>query len=259
MNKILILPVYNETDTVIKVLEETVKYVDKMVIIDDGSTDSSKQRILEWMKGKKNVHLLTLRRNKGMAYALKVSFFYLIRLLDEKRISLNDILVNIDADGQHKAGDIPEAIEYMNRKNLDVLLAERDLSPYPWYKRLGNPIISTIGSLLSGFKYNDIECGLRFIKIRVIPSLLKYYTGFKYSCAQEIGIITARLKYKIDNNFPTQIIYYRPRTKLPDVLINLIMGTFALLRVVFALENDVKENFGRILYSKNCEIISNDE
>jgi len=259
MNKILVLPVYNEAGTVTKVLKETVKYVDKMVITDDGSTDSSKEKILEWMKEKKNVHLLALKRNKGMAYALKVSFFYLMRLLEQKRINLNDILVNIDADGQHKAADIPEAIEYMNRNNLDVLLAQRDLSPYPWYKRLGNPTISIIGSLLSGFKYNDIECGLRFIKIEVIPSLLKYYTGFKYSCAQEIAIITARLKYKIDNNFPTEIIYYRPRTKLPDAFINLIMGTFALLRVMFALENDAKKDSGRILSSENCEIITNDK
>jgi len=259
MNRILVLPVYNEADTVIKVLKETVKYVDKMVIIDDGSTDASKEKILEWMKEKRNVHLLALKRNKGMAYALKVSFFYIMRLLEEKRINLNDVLVNIDADGQHKASDIPGAIEYMNRHNLDMLLAERDLSPYPWYKRLGNPTISIMGSLLSGFKYNDIECGLRFIKIKVIPSLLKYYTGFKYSCAQEIAIITARLKYKIGNNFPTQIVYYRPRTKLPDVFINLIMGTFALLRVMFALENNAKKDLGRILYSENCEIITNDK
>jgi hypothetical protein len=113
---------------------------------------------------------------------------------------------------------------------LEVALTRRDFSRYPRYKRLGNALMSLWGSLLSGFRYRDIESGFRGLRLRVVPAMLDYYTGYRYSCAQEIAIITARLGLRVDNSFETPIALYRSQTGLRDVVCNAALGLVALVR-----------------------------
>jgi len=198
---VLLIPVYNEEKNIINVLNN-VKHFDILIIVNDGSSDSSEDLILEWMGKKNNVYYRKFKKNRGMAAALKKGFCFINHLLEIKKLTVDDMVVTIDSDGQHKPEFITKMVDYARDNEYDMVLANRDFSHYPYYKIVGNSILSTWATILSKYKWNDIESGLRCFKVGILSDILKYYTGYRYSNAQEIGIITALHGYRISNLFP---------------------------------------------------------
>lgn len=239
MNKVLVMPQFNEAKTIIDVLTRAHEFVDEIVVVDDGSTDGSGRLVREWMDSRPGVTLITLASNRGMSGALLAGFCYVNAALCQGRLGRETVIINMDADGQHRAEEINRGVDLLLGGNYDVVLGRRDLSGYPRFKQVGNRMLSWWASLLSGFRYHDVECGFRFMRAEVIPSLLVYFTGRKYGCAQEIGIITALLGAKIENTFESKVIYYRPGAKISDGFVNLSMGALAFARVKLRVRNDV--------------------
>ncbi len=230
MKRIALIPVYNEEATLLSVLEPLASLVDLLVIVDDGSTDRSPVLVESWARSRSHVRVLRLPVNQGMSSALREGFVFLDSLLRGGSLGPEDLMLTLDADGQHDAREIRALCEHVERMGLDVALTRRDFSLYPLHKRLGNRIMTVWGSVWSGFRYADVESGFRAMRLKVIPGLLDYYTGFRYSCAQEIAIVTARLGFRVDNSFTTVIQLYRSQTAIRDVFINAFLGFWAFAR-----------------------------
>lgn len=230
MRKIALVPVYNEASTLIEVLEGIIPLVDILVLVDDGSTDGSLDLARRWSRDHSNMEILALVENHGMSTALREGFAHVVELLKGGSVHPDDLLVTLDADGQHDPKGIVALSEYMRTKGLDVALTRRDFVLYPFHKRWGNRLLTLWGRLWSGHEYQDVESGFRGLRLEVLPLLLEYYTGYRYSCAQEIAILTARLGFKIDNSFPTKIQRYRSHTALRDVFVNALWGFWAFVR-----------------------------
>ncbi len=228
---VAIIPIYNEAPTVLKVLSKVEKRADKLIAVDDGSTDRTPDLLNYWAKHHPKVIVIRLPRNVGMAGALKRGFQEAERMLRRGTLGPEDILFNIDADGQHKPEYIPAIAGYMARGRWDIVLTRRDFSKYPLYKRLGNRALSWVSRVLSRHPYRDVESGLRFMRAKVIPRLLDYFTGWRYSCAQEIALITALAGFRVDNTYVVKIAYYRPGTTLWDGFIVLFMSFYTWGRV----------------------------
>ncbi len=237
---IVVLPVYNEEKTLKNILPRITAHSDILVCVDDGSCDQSPAILYRYAKKMKNTYIVTLPENNGMAGALKNGFLFVLYLLKKKLIRNEDIVVTIDADGQHKPEYIPEIAEYMRLKEADVVLTRRDFSAYPLYKVIGNKFLTFTNSLLSGKKYKDVESGLRFMKVRTLAPILRYYTGVQYSCAQEIALISARLGLKINNDFLVNIAYYRPGTTVLDGFIVLFYSLMTFMKWLFQFEEVVE-------------------
>lgn len=244
--RILVMPQFNEARTIIQVLDKAYSYVDVIVVVDDGSTDASNSLIQAWMRDKDKVFLISLGRNRGMSGALLAGFCHVYELLVTGAVSPDDVVINIDADGQHRPEEIPSILEFMEGEGYDIVLTRRSFSGYPRLKRVGNWGLSVWASLLGGIRYRDVECGFRFMRARVIPKLLEYFTGRRYGCAQEIGVITALLDFKICNDVPTQINYYRKGARMRDGATNLRMGLLAFLRVKLGLRNELPRLVERV-------------
>jgi glycosyltransferase involved in cell wall biosynthesis len=230
MRKIALIPVYNEESTLLSVLEALIPHVDGIEIVDDGSSDQSSYLASKWARGRRNVNVLRLPENRGMSAALREGFVHLAARLQSAELDPEDILLTIDADGQHDAQEIGSLCEFMETGRLDVVLTRRDFSLYPHYKRIGNSMMTLWGSLWSGFRYRDVESGFRALRLKVLPPLLDYYTGYRYSCAQEIAVLTARLGFRVDNSFKTIIRLYRSQTSFRDVILNASLGFWAFAR-----------------------------
>jgi len=241
--KIVILPVFNEELTVVDVLDHLKSQVDIFIIVDDGSTDTSKQKIISWSKkirnfeDTKNIYFFSLKQNSGKGRVFWNCFCFIKYLLDTNQISLDDLIITIDADGQHKPENITPIIEYLEKKNLELVITKRDFSIYPFYKKFGNKFLSIWASIIGGFKFNDIESGFRIFQAKVINEILLYYTGYRYSCEQEMGIIAAQLHIKMDNDYPVAVDSYVPGATFKDALGIILMGIIAFLRVRFKLQN----------------------
>ena len=230
MRKIALLPVYNEESTLLSVLEPISSQVDMLVVVDDGSTDSSLRLVQKWAQEHPRTAVLPLAENHGMSAALREGFAHIERLLENHELDPDDLLLTLDADGQHDWKAIRPLCEYVENGGFDVALTSRDFALYPVHKRIGNRLMTLWGRIWSGFAYSDVESGFRAMRLKVIPDLLDYYAGRRYSCAQEIAVLTARLGFKVDNGFRTTIRHYRSQTSMRDVIINAWLGFLAFSR-----------------------------
>jgi glycosyltransferase involved in cell wall biosynthesis len=222
--------VYNEAATLLSVLDPVSSRVDHVLVVDDGSVDGSLDLARGWTSSRPGAAVLRLHDNRGMSAALREGFIHLAARLSAGELGPDDLLFTLDADGQHDPDEIPALGDYMRRNGLDVALTRRDFRLYPRHKRLGNDLMSLWGSAWSGFRYRDVESGFRGMRLRVLAPLLDYYTGYRYSCAQEIAVLTARLGFRVDNDFRTVIRLYRSQTGVRDVAVNAGLGFWAFAR-----------------------------
>src|SRR5262245_8474315 len=93
------LPVYNEAAYVNGVLDQVVRYSSDVLVVDDGSTDSTS----ELLARRGDIEQIRHERNQGYGAALRSAFEYAL----ERRY---DALVTIDCDGQHEPVRIPDFV-----------------------------------------------------------------------------------------------------------------------------------------------------
>lgn len=150
----VIIPAYNEEKFIAEVIESAKKYVDLVIVVDDGSSDSTSEI------AKKHADVF-LRHpiNGGKGVAMKTGFLY----AKNKGI---DVVITIDADLQHDAEKIPEFINTLEKKEADIVIGARGLgSSAPIVYRFGNFVLNTTFSLLYGQKITDTQSGYRAFRM----------------------------------------------------------------------------------------------
>lgn len=179
-----VIPFYNESTTIKKIIDETHKYVNTIIAVNDGSTDDSAEKILI----KKNVILLSDNKNQGKGFALKKGF--------TKAIEIGcDAVITLDADLQHNPESIPKFIKFLSK--FDLILGNRlnDISDMPKQRILSNRLTSFLLSKKTGIKIVDSQCGFRAFKTEVLKKVKTRSNG--YEAESEIIILAARAGFKI--------------------------------------------------------------
>ena len=241
MKTLALVPVFNEAPNILYVLADLENFVDEVLVVNDGSWDESEERVLEWMsQDEHNVELVTLKRNLGMSGAMLTGFALLQKRIEEKTLMENDIIVKIDADRQLKPSDIPSLKKVLIQENLALVRARRKFSRYPKYKLLGNKFMSATISILAGQRFWDVESGFVVMRAGTLRPLLQYSTGYRYSLADELSVILPRLGYNVSDEPLVDVPYFRSNTHVRDVLINLVLGFVALVRVTFKIKSNPK-------------------
>lgn len=236
MSKLIaVLPVFNEEATVLDVLQRASPCADLMVLVNDGSKDRTGELLRAFARRRRGAYVLDLPGNRGMAGALEAGFRFVLHLRGIGMVRDSDAVATLDADGQHEPEALPAALHHMERKKADVVLARRDFSAYPAYKVWGNRLLTAYARLLSGHPYADVECGFRLLRVRTLAPLLRYYTGVRYSCAQEIALISARLGYRVDNTFLIRVPRYRAGTTVADGFVVAVLALVAAARLLLDL------------------------
>ena len=149
MNEIwAVIPAYNEERDILGIINKTKKFVDNVVIVDDGSSDMTK-KIAE----KTGVIVLRHMINLGKGAALKTGCDFAVKKGAK-------FIITLDADAQHNPDDIPRFIEKL--KKYDIVFSYRKASgKMPLVLRFGNWFISNIVIALYGIGLNDTQCGFR--------------------------------------------------------------------------------------------------
>jgi len=237
MIKVAVIPIYNEAANLERILTTFGARMDITIAVNDGSTDASRSILTRWIAGQRGSYFIDKPANRGKGSALKDGFALAALLRESGALANDDLLYTFDADGQHTVDSIEKLAERAVSDKLDMLLTRRDFSRYPRFKRVGNWGLSRFASLLGRYRYHDVECGLRVIRVGALPDLLAYYIGYKYSCEQELGILAASLGYRIDNSYKVEVPYYRAGTKVPDGIINVSLGLAAWIRLQLGLRS----------------------
>lgn len=214
-NKIAaVIPFFNESRTIYQIINNTLKYVDCVIAVDDGSTDGSSNKIPE----NKNITLIKNKENKGKGFALREG-------LIEGAKKGYDQIVTIDADLQHNPDEIPLIIRELN--NFDIVIGNRlnNIVNMPLHRKMSNKITSSLLSLKTGVNIIDSQCGFRAYKAEVIKNIRTFKNG--YEAESEILIKASRKGYKIGFT-DISTIYGSEESKMTPV-----KTTFNFIKVLF--------------------------
>ena len=119
----LIIPVYNEEKNIASVINSVPEYVDEVIVVDDKSTDSTKEILLRLKRDMNNLTLIEKNFNDGPGSAKREGYIYSSK-------SEHDIFVTIDGDGQMDPDEIYKLIDPIINGDADFTKANRLLHNY---------------------------------------------------------------------------------------------------------------------------------
>lgn len=171
MKILIIIPAYNEAANIINTINNIKKYKKysfDYVVINDGSTDKTKE-LLE----SNDINYIDLPYNLGIGAAVQTGYKY---------ASYNnyDIAVQFDGDGQHDINYLDRLIEPLINSEADIVIGSRFIDNTSNFKstktrQLGISIISLLIKLLSHKKIKDVTSGFRAVNKTVIDIFAKNY------------------------------------------------------------------------------------
>ena len=165
----VIIPAYNEEETIGSVVLRAKKYAGEIIVVDDGSADKTAE-VAELAGAKVIKHEL----NKGKGTALKAGF-------KKAREFDPSIVVCLDSDGQHNPDEIPNLIASIINKKADIVIGSRFLEGtvnLPVYRRFGQKILDFITNLASRSNVSDSQSGFRAFSRNAMDKLKFREKGF---------------------------------------------------------------------------------
>lgn len=217
----VIIPTFNNQNTIVKVIEDVLEYSHEIIVVNDGSTDNSE----DLLSGIQKIDVVSYPKNKGKGYAIRLG----IKRALEKGF---DYAVTIDADGQHFADDLVVFAEKLKVCPDSIIIGSRNIEID------GMPAKNTFANKFSNFwfwaetgqKLPDTQSGFRLYPIKLYQNT-RWFTN-KYEFEIEIlvrsawsGINIIPVPIKVD--YPEdRVSHFRP---LPD------FGRISVLNTVLVL------------------------
>jgi len=198
MNKIVaIIPAFNEEIAIGSVILRTLQYVDKIIVINDGSSDKTED--IAKLAG---AEVISHPNNLGKGKGLKSGFDFIQSFNeDNENNNSNDffnIIVTIDGDGQNNPDEIPKLISPIVSGEADFVNGSRYLQgskedDTPGYRRVGQKVLDKATNISSGLNITDSQSGFRAFSKKTIPFFKLNDSGFgieseMLSDAAEAGI-----------------------------------------------------------------------
>lgn len=191
------IPAFNEERTIAKVVARAMKHVDRVVVVDDGSADDT-ALIAESL----GANVVRHDENKGYGAAIRSCF-------SAARDLAADVLVTLDADGQHDPEQIPKVIEPILNGESDVVVGSRfhrggGREEIPRYRIAGMRMLNEATNRIAKQKVADTQSGFRGYSRRAIDSIRIYETGM--GVTSEIDVRTGDVGLRVVE-VPIQVAY----------------------------------------------------
>lgn len=206
-NLIVLIPAYNAAQTLGPVLEKVRSLGLEILVVNDGSTDSTAQIAREF-----GAHLLEHPRNLGKGMALRTGFQYIL----QKDYPL---VITLDADGQHDPSAIPFLLKVFQSVQPDLLLASRagEFGRMTFLRRFWNRLGGKAVSRLCHADITDSQSGFRLIRTALLREISLTTTGFEMelellikACKKGFGVLSIPINVsKVDG---TSSSHFRPVT-----------------------------------------------
>ena len=218
----IIVPFFNEQETIKEVILSLISqnFINKIILVNDGSTDNS-LNIAKALKNEfKNIQLISNDKNYGKGYAIQSG----IKLVNTELIGI------FDADLEYSSVDLKNIYEYIQSKDYDFVCGSRflgEMSRKNIYLRtyLANQFLSRLFSITYKNKITDVATCLKVFKTNLINEVILTENGF----AIEIELLAKCIK-KSSKYFEVPITY-NGRTYKEGKKIKFIDG----IRYIFAI------------------------
>jgi glycosyltransferase involved in cell wall biosynthesis len=216
-NTLVIVPAFNEQDSIFGVIEEIKATGFPFVVVDDGSTDETRKRAI-----KAGARTISMPFNSGVGGSVKCGMKYALERNYEA-------VIQCDADGQHSPHYFDDLVFEANQRD-DVIIVGSRLNDNKLNMKMG--FIKSLGSKLltktilnhETLKVTDPTSGNRITKKSIIKELLTIQPNY-YLADTIIPLVIARLHNLTVSEIPvviTKRIHGDPRTTLIKSLANFI-------------------------------------
>ncbi|MFH1868429.1 MAG: glycosyltransferase family 2 protein [Candidatus Omnitrophota bacterium] len=204
MKTCAIIPAFNEAKSISNVIKEIKAIGIDVVVIDDGSSDDTSA-----IAANENAHVIRHNKRLGKGLSLKDGLAYVAG-------KDYDMVVTMDADGQHEPSAILKFIDKAKQTNASAVIGNRMDNPtdMPLIRILTNRFMSSVLSLICKQYIPDTQCGYRLYSENAIKSI--DIKTRKFEIESEIIIKLARKGYKIES-MPIRSIYAGESSKIRPV------------------------------------------
>jgi glycosyltransferase involved in cell wall biosynthesis len=218
----LLIPAYNEEKYIQGVIESCSSYAMDIIIVDDGSSDSTAEKVRSSIPLSGNsMKLIVHPENMGKGRALITGFEYII---DNNYTGV----ITLDADGQHNTGEIKDFLKIVRDEDPDLVIGDRlgNTRGMPFIRLATNVFTSWIISRIAGKKVSDVQSGYRYLKSSALRRI-KLRTG-NFDTEPEIIMRAGWHNMKI-LNIPIKTIYHDDFISY----VNPVKDTIKFFRLVF--------------------------
>ena len=212
------IPAFNEEATIAKVVIRASKYADKVLVVDDGSNDDT-----SLIADRLGATVIRHDRNLGKGAALRAC-------LDWARNAGADVLVTLDADGQHNPDEIPNILAPIVKREADVVIGSRRLgSSAPGYRRLGARLLDHATGVKALGSIVDAQSGFRAYSRRALEHVTAAEFGMGVDSeilmrAKDAGLLIAEV--------PTHVSYEGSKTSTHNPVYHALDVLFSALKFV---------------------------
>ncbi len=194
----IIIPTYNNEKSIRSVVESVLRYSPNVIVVNDGATDATGD-ILKEIQG---IIVIAYKPNRGKGYALKQAFTEACKQGFTHAITL-------DADGQHKASDLPKFAEAINASPSALIIGSRS------FDQPNMPAKNTFANKFSNFWFTtqtaislpDTQTGYRAYPLKT----MKYRGPLNKRYEAELELLVRCAWRNISIKPITIDVYYPPR------------------------------------------------
>jgi len=192
----IIMPVYNEVDTIENTVREVYnKVVGKMGNVDvwvfeDGSTDGTKEVLKKLRAHFPNVHAKLTKQKKGYPRAMKEAFLS----IDPAEY---EYVVAIDSDGQYDPDDFFKLWQIMLRNSPDIVIGRRLSRKEPPYRKLLSRGLQVLEKLMFPVHFKDVTSVMRLMRVKVAHQIAKQICYSKYNFWLEFTARMSMRNYRV--------------------------------------------------------------
>ncbi len=165
----IVVPAYNEAATIEPLLRRVaaVELPKEVIVVDDGSTDGTRDRLPELERQGLVDRLLLHERNRGKGAALRTGFAH----------ATGDVVVVQDADLEYDPDEIPRLLAPIAEGRADAVYGSRFLDKgrdrdaiFPWHE-MGNRFLTFLSNRFTGFRITDMETCQKMIRTELLRTL----------------------------------------------------------------------------------------
>lgn len=194
-NTCVIIPTYNNHKTLRRVIDNSLLYTDRIIIVNDGSTDSTREILGDYPQLK----IIHLEKNQGKGNGIRTGF-------KKAKEQGYQNAITIDSDGQHFPEDFIAFLREIREAGEPVLLIgsrNMDSENVPKKSSFGNKFSNFWFKVETGIKLNDTQSGFRSYPLNFIPK--RFFTK-KFEFEIEVIVRTAWKGIQV-KNIPIKILY----------------------------------------------------